>query len=872
MAGCDNVPLTSQITEFAADMAFVKTYVETDALTATTPQGRTRRTLAGVEAAAQTVISEATENLALAIAGTGWFNVGTFDAGFTYTARNQVGRDAAGVDWSYNGPLPFTVAAGTTPSEPTYTNRADSSRWTGLAAVNSSQVIAGQAANKFFATFDTVAEMVATVASGWVGRRVQWLGYYAASDGGSGWGIVKSGSYTPDGGSIIAVGPSLYIEQNLRGGKISVRKFGARGDGTGNDSPAFNSVISYIKSVATQNSGGCMHVPWGRYRCTDQINVYVPVAKGFRITNDGYNVTTLVWAGPANTVFITNEQPVPPSGGPYSFQYGFFMSDFTMDCEVPELAGSVAIHLEMLQNKSKVSDFSILQFETGLQVGLHAEMLKVSTAFIAYCTVGAYGQGDQSDCLTFRNVTFAYNRLRALKLSSPRPIIDSCHFNAGIISDADNYRDIQVGYSAIRAQDIGKSGYAIAGRGNDASRARFTNNSFEGLGNKAPILFQNFDTRVGFGNSITFRDNKFAIYNRPSVLEVVNPYTRVAFVNSQLTTDNFNIPLINDPNAASGVYAIDEPFIGKVWATAEQEMWRGYNDGDYDDINSLSISTQHSTAWLWDRSHAGAISVTLDRDGLGTTRISYDESLFVGESSARLYNNSCPAGFVYILLPVVSSDNTTPFNIEVRNGSGVLLYSSIGIIAGPQQTDIVFGFNNPSVQSVSIRILPKPEDNGVGYLDIAMPQIKHANGEIPAFAMRDTKSGLWFANRSSQVFELIPRVPYVDMLNYTNQALGAWYCGAVKKSTVSAAAVSGATTITVPSASTFTAVGEYISFQPQTISGVTRAHSASSSTGNKVQSISGDVITLVTGTPFAIDSGASVISYKMYRKTDATQL
>lgn len=736
----------------------------------------------------------------------------------------------------------------------------------------SAPIYADQVESNYMRAFNTVAEMQATITPEWVGRRVQWLGYYALSDGGSGWGVVKSWSYTPDGGSIISVGPSLYVEQNLRGGKISVRKFGARGDGTGNDSPAFNNVISYIKSVATQNSGGHLYAPWGRYRCTEHIDLYVPVAKGLKVTGDGYNVTVFVWGGPANTVFMSNEQPVPPSGGPYAFQYSVFMSDFTIDNENPRQAGSVGLHLEMLQNKSKVSDFSILQFETGLQVGLHAEMLKVSTGFIAYCTTGAYGQGDQSDCLTFRNVTFAYNQLRALKLSSPRPIIDSCHFNAGIISDPDNYRDIQVGYSAIRAQDIGKSGYAIAGRGNDASRARFTNNSFEGLGNKAPILFQNFDARVGFGNSITFRDNKFAIYNRPSVLEVVNPYTRVTFANSQLTSDSFDIPLINDPNAASGVYSIDEPFIGKVWAATEQEAWRGYNGGDYDLINSLSISAQHSSAWLWDRSHAGAIAIDLDRDGLGTARISYNEALFVGESSARLYNSACPAGFVYILLPVVSSDNTTPFNIEVRNGSGVLLYSSIGIIAGPQQTDIVFGFNNPTVQGVSIRILPKPEDNGTGYLDISMPQIKHANGEVPAFAMRDTKSGLWFANRSSQVFELIPRVPYTDMLNYTDQSLGAWYCGAVKKATAVNAELIGSTAITVAGAALFTTAGDYISFQPVEAAGVKRAHSATITTGNKVDSVVGDVITLVTGIPFSVDAGGSVISYKMYRKSDATLL
>lgn len=78
----------------------------------------------------------------------------------------------------------------------------------------------------YFRTFDTVADMKNAVSSLWVGRRVQWLGYYAASDGGSGWGIVKTGAHTNDGGKIISVSPSVYVEQEL-GSSPSVLKFGA---------------------------------------------------------------------------------------------------------------------------------------------------------------------------------------------------------------------------------------------------------------------------------------------------------------------------------------------------------------------------------------------------------------------------------------------------------------------------------------------------------------------------------------------------------------------------------------------------------------------------------------------------------------------
>ena len=45
---------------------------------------------------------------------------GTFAAGFTYETADDVGLDNSGNPWSYTGSLPFTVVAGTVPSEPDY--------------------------------------------------------------------------------------------------------------------------------------------------------------------------------------------------------------------------------------------------------------------------------------------------------------------------------------------------------------------------------------------------------------------------------------------------------------------------------------------------------------------------------------------------------------------------------------------------------------------------------------------------------------------------------------------------------------------------------------------------------------------------------
>jgi len=49
------------------------------------------------------------------------FNIkGTFAAGFIYETVDDVGLDNSGNPWTYTGSLPFTVAAGTVPTSPTY--------------------------------------------------------------------------------------------------------------------------------------------------------------------------------------------------------------------------------------------------------------------------------------------------------------------------------------------------------------------------------------------------------------------------------------------------------------------------------------------------------------------------------------------------------------------------------------------------------------------------------------------------------------------------------------------------------------------------------------------------------------------------------
>jgi hypothetical protein len=99
-----------------------------------------------VEQQTQAQINALSDDVKSAISASGWMPAGEFATGFTFTARNQIGFDANGNAWSYNGSLPFTVPAGTVPSEPTYTNRGDAALRSALAAPDSTVQVGGVAA------------------------------------------------------------------------------------------------------------------------------------------------------------------------------------------------------------------------------------------------------------------------------------------------------------------------------------------------------------------------------------------------------------------------------------------------------------------------------------------------------------------------------------------------------------------------------------------------------------------------------------------------------------------------------------------------------------------------------------------------------
>mgnify|MGYP000548378508 CR=1 FL=1 len=183
--------------------------------------------------------------------------VGTFADGFTYELFNDVGIDTDGNSWIYvgAGAPNKVVAAGTVPSVSAGYEQVTFNSASGVLdsrGTNVQDYIDGN-----LTPFKTVADMKAAAFLSTLPEftRVEWQGYYAQSDGGSNWGVLKFGAHTADGGSIFSIDSNTYVEANLKGNKVSVKKFGAMGGGVEIESSQITNACAYCKTGGTLDFG-----------------------------------------------------------------------------------------------------------------------------------------------------------------------------------------------------------------------------------------------------------------------------------------------------------------------------------------------------------------------------------------------------------------------------------------------------------------------------------------------------------------------------------------------------------------------------------------------------------------------------------------
>ncbi len=141
--------------------------------------------------------------LSKALQGISWVSVGEWSTNPTITEPNQYvfynNQRFAPVN------LPYTVdsAAHTDPNDLVPSELRDVSQF----------LTSSELADIGGLTFSTIAAMK-SYGNLSDGNKVNWQGYYSQSDGGSNWGIVKSGSHVEDGGKIFSIDANLYVEAN----------------------------------------------------------------------------------------------------------------------------------------------------------------------------------------------------------------------------------------------------------------------------------------------------------------------------------------------------------------------------------------------------------------------------------------------------------------------------------------------------------------------------------------------------------------------------------------------------------------------------------------------------------------------------------
>lgn len=137
----------------------------------------------------------------------------------------------------------------------------------------------------------TIADLKITSGATVTDQFAEVLGYYTPADGGGGNFYWDGASVEPDNqGTVIQVtGVSTGRWKRLYEGAVNLKYFGAKGDGTSNDSVAFQKAVDYSEQV---------HIPAGTYKCNVTLN------QMFTITGDG-SKTTILQAWDVNEPVIT---------------------------------------------------------------------------------------------------------------------------------------------------------------------------------------------------------------------------------------------------------------------------------------------------------------------------------------------------------------------------------------------------------------------------------------------------------------------------------------------------------------------------------------------------------------------------------------
>ncbi len=151
-----------------------------------------------------------------------------------------------------------------------------------------------------------------------VGARISTQGYYEIGDGGGAeYIIVAAGTGTHDGGRYIDLA-GISAQAKLVSSKVNVKMFGAKGDGTNDDTqPLINALNSFpVIGQSTDPTPltyyrGVLEIPAGKYRITDQVVIPLGVSVIGDPQATNYNIPGLVDDGMGSVFWVENTTNLP---------------------------------------------------------------------------------------------------------------------------------------------------------------------------------------------------------------------------------------------------------------------------------------------------------------------------------------------------------------------------------------------------------------------------------------------------------------------------------------------------------------------------------------------------------------------------------
>lgn len=326
-----------------------------------------------------------------AIRNYGYITMDSFEDGATLTLPNQILRyEATGEYYRFDGDLPKTVPAGSTPET---SGGVGLGAWVSVGDASLRSDLAGDSGYSLIGEADSFAAL-SSITPMFDGARIKLRGYHAGSSYGGGDFIGHIGAATADGG-MTAVGPGFYWKRLAVPGELNFSYFGAIGDGIADDSDALQNAFNYVNACR----GATLFGDSGkRYRVTRKIFVYQntlldlnfsTILRDFDTSATGTNTLALIYASSSiysqklvvkNGIFDNQGDIHHTQANIWELLYAY---DVSFDnCTFLDVAGGHAIDLGFIKT-IRVNNCKFLGYKDWVGNRNFSEAIQIETPLFA---------------------------------------------------------------------------------------------------------------------------------------------------------------------------------------------------------------------------------------------------------------------------------------------------------------------------------------------------------------------------------------------------------------------------------------------------------------------------------------------------------